>query len=172
MTPARGIYPGQVAKRILAQIIEGGGLCSGEQLPSVRELTNRLGVSTTSVVNALSVLQAQGLVRKIHGVGCFVAGEAVESDEENHESIAFIMPNVMTTGCLGRVYAGVERAARAHGYDLVTATAHYDYAVEQGLVERFVAGGCKGIVMNPVTRTRPQLKSDYLNHLHTTSLSS
>jgi len=166
MAPARSLYPGQVAKRILAQVVEGGGLRPGERLPSVRELTKRLGVSTTSVVNGLSILQAQGIVRKVHGVGCFVAGGAATPGEESHDTLAFIMPNVMSTGCLTRVYAGVERAARARGYDLVTATAHYDYAVEQSLVDRFVAGGCKGIVMNPVTRTRPQLRSDYLNRVH------
>lgn len=157
----------KVAREILARYLETGKVQAGAKLPSIRDLTTVLGASSSTVANALSILQAQGYVRKEHGVGCFVADvpEAASSDL-TPPSIAFIMPTALSTGCLARIYAGVERSCRNLGYDLVTASAEYDYDAEEALVDRFAASGCQGIVMNAVTRTRRQLSNDYLRARH------
>ncbi|MFJ3834234.1 GntR family transcriptional regulator [Streptomyces sp. NPDC090054] len=52
--------------------ISTGRLKAGERLPSEAQLAVRYAVSTPTLRNALALLQAEGLVEKIHGSGNFV----------------------------------------------------------------------------------------------------
>ncbi|MFD9206799.1 GntR family transcriptional regulator [Streptomyces sioyaensis] len=52
--------------------ISTGQLKAGERLPSEAQLASRYVVSTATLRSALSVLQSEGLVEKIHGKGNFV----------------------------------------------------------------------------------------------------
>ncbi|MEU8467945.1 GntR family transcriptional regulator [Streptomyces sp. NPDC029006] len=52
--------------------ITTGRLKPGERLPSETDLADRYKVSTATLRSALAVLQAEGLVEKIHGKGNFV----------------------------------------------------------------------------------------------------
>ncbi|MFC9884469.1 GntR family transcriptional regulator [Streptomyces libani] len=52
--------------------ISTGLIKAGEYLPSETQLASRYAVSTTTLRSALSVLQGEGLVEKIHGKGNFV----------------------------------------------------------------------------------------------------
>ncbi|MEU0856549.1 GntR family transcriptional regulator [Streptomyces griseofuscus] len=56
----------------LRQQITNGRIKPGERLPSEAGLAARYKVSTVTLRNALAVLQAEGLVEKIHGKGNFV----------------------------------------------------------------------------------------------------
>jgi GntR family transcriptional regulator len=49
-----------------------GSFKAGERLPSEAQLAARYEVSTPTLRNALALLQAEGLVEKIHGTGNFV----------------------------------------------------------------------------------------------------
>jgi len=57
----------------LAQRIREGRLAEGDKLPTEAEIMGEFGVSRTVVREALSRLQAGGLVATRHGVGTFVA---------------------------------------------------------------------------------------------------
>ncbi|MFC8569436.1 GntR family transcriptional regulator [Streptomyces sp. NPDC057245] len=56
----------------LRRHITSGRLGPGERLPSESALSDRYQVSTATLRSALAVLQAEGLVEKIHGKGNFV----------------------------------------------------------------------------------------------------
>jgi DNA-binding FadR family transcriptional regulator len=56
----------------LRSLIEAGSLQAGEQLPSERELAEQLGVSRSTVREAVQFLGALGLVEIRHGSGTFV----------------------------------------------------------------------------------------------------
>ncbi|WP_418316281.1 FadR/GntR family transcriptional regulator [Piscinibacter sakaiensis] len=58
----------------LGDRIREGQLAAGEKLPTEAAVMNEFGVSRTVVREALSKLQAAGLVETRHGVGTFVAG--------------------------------------------------------------------------------------------------
>lgn len=58
----------------LSQRIREGGLQAGDKLPTEAEIMEEFGVSRTVVREAISKLQAAGLVRTRHGVGTFVVG--------------------------------------------------------------------------------------------------
>ncbi|MBB4660537.1 FadR/GntR family transcriptional regulator [Conexibacter arvalis] len=61
----------QVAERVRA-FIEASGLAPGDKLMSERGLAEQLGVSRTSVRQALTALRVQGLVEIKHGEGVFL----------------------------------------------------------------------------------------------------
>ncbi|MFF1412816.1 winged helix-turn-helix domain-containing protein [Streptomyces sp. NPDC058289] len=60
-----------IADDLRAQISKGH-LKAGERLPSEARLAAHYAVSTPTLRNALALLQAEGLVEKIHGSGNFV----------------------------------------------------------------------------------------------------
>ena len=73
----RGVGSGEpLFARVAEQVerfIAGNGLAPGDRLPGERELCVLLGVSRTSVREALRSLQARGVVSVRHGKGVFVA---------------------------------------------------------------------------------------------------
>jgi GntR family transcriptional regulator, transcriptional repressor for pyruvate dehydrogenase complex len=76
--------------RSLGDDIQSHRLASGEKLPSEAEIMERFQVSRTVVREAISRLQAQGLVRTRHGVGTFV-------DEPSAASNFRISPQALAT---------------------------------------------------------------------------
>lgn len=69
--------PEYVAER-LQRMILAGELAPGEALPAQRTLAERLGVSRTSLREALTVLETLGLVRVRAGKGVFVSDPSAD----------------------------------------------------------------------------------------------
>ena len=72
---------GNLADRLVGEFaaeIRGGALRPGQRLPTEAQAVSRFGVSRTVVREALSRLQAAGLVETRHGVGTFVAASRRE----------------------------------------------------------------------------------------------
>jgi DNA-binding GntR family transcriptional regulator len=67
----------------LRKAIQGGSLKPGDQLPSIRELSNRYGVASMTVQSALRVLRTEGLVYAIPGRGSFVRQQVNQRDATN-----------------------------------------------------------------------------------------
>ena len=63
----------QQIKRVIAERIGSGEWSAGEKLPSENELVAALDVSRMTINRALRELAEQGLVRRVHGLGSFVA---------------------------------------------------------------------------------------------------
>lgn len=63
----------QQLKIALRRLIEAGEWQAGEAIPPERELIDRYGVSRITVRQALSDLEAEGLLLRRHGKGTFVA---------------------------------------------------------------------------------------------------
>ena len=61
------------AVEILAAPIHAGQLKPGDKLPTESEIVRQMGVSRTVVREAISRLQASGLVETRHGIGTFVS---------------------------------------------------------------------------------------------------
>lgn len=66
----------QAASAIRAAILDGG-LRPGDRLPSVRRLSDELGVNPATVVAAYRILSSEGLLAARHGSGAFVADTAL-----------------------------------------------------------------------------------------------
>jgi GntR family transcriptional regulator len=77
-------------QKYLVDLIEEGAYHAGEQLPSEKELAVQLGISRSTLREALHNLEQDGVVVRKHGVGTFVAPgyeHRLESGLERLESI-------------------------------------------------------------------------------------
>ena len=77
---------------IYTQIVDGfrgqitaGVLCSGEKLPSVRELASELSINPNTIQRAYRLLEAEGWITTVPGKGCFVCGLRAYSEAEKQE---------------------------------------------------------------------------------------
>jgi len=162
-----------VARRICADFIDSGVAKAGERLPGVRELEQRYKVSKATVAHAFGILEAQGLIRKRQGQGCFVTDLVQEQPRGGTQSLGLVLPSSMAsngTGSAGispaetmmQVYGGVARACRRHGCHVVVGYSDWDYDTERQEVARLINDGCVAVVLYPTPRVHRQLRSDYL----------
>ena len=79
----------QIVARLAAQI-QAGGWKPGDRLPSERDLSRQLGVSRPSLREALGALEVKGVIKTRHGLGNFVADNALD-----------LLPNVASPAYAG-----------------------------------------------------------------------
>lgn len=163
----RHSLPRIIAERILTDCVESGQVAPGERLPTVRELEAHYAVSRTTVVHALAILEQQGRLVKRQGSGCYVSEPIVppagglSAESDSPRLVAFIADYAETELML-HVHEGIDRACHTGGYHVLAANSQGDLVKEQQQVRRAVQAGCLAVVLVPVTRTRSQLRADYL----------
>jgi len=158
----------QVANSIIAEFIENDRIAPGEQLPTVRELELRYATSRATIAHALGALEVQGRVYRRHGVGCFVSVRDQKVESAGSSGLIGFVAASSAAELTMRTLHGIERTSKLNGLSVVVANSwseepfekHYD--AEQRHVERLMQAGCIGVVLNPVMRSREQLKADYL----------
>jgi GntR family transcriptional regulator, transcriptional repressor for pyruvate dehydrogenase complex len=64
----------------LGEHVRSKGLRAGDRLPAERELADRLGVSRTSVRQAIVALEVQGLIEVRHGDGTYLLRDRLEAE--------------------------------------------------------------------------------------------
>lgn len=69
----------QVVER-LREYVRAEGLKAGDRLPPERDLADRLGVSRTSVRQAIVALEVQGLVEVRHGGGTYLLRDRLQAE--------------------------------------------------------------------------------------------
>jgi GntR family transcriptional regulator len=68
--------------------VASGVLQPGDQLPSIRELAQKLSINPTTVVKAYSELEHGAVIEMRHGKGVFVAERSVRmSDREREKAL-------------------------------------------------------------------------------------
>lgn len=89
----------QQVKDRITQLIDDGMLKVGDQLPSERALSARLGVSRHSLRQAMSAMEAQGLIEIRHGSGAYlvdrepgqVASDIADALIDSSEKLPYVM---------------------------------------------------------------------------------
>jgi len=66
----------QIRNRI-SHLIQAGGLRPGDRLPSIREMAREVNVNKLTVIEAYSVLEADGLIHARQGAGYFINTETL-----------------------------------------------------------------------------------------------
>jgi len=69
----------QRAEEFLTQYILSGEIAPGEYLPSEQVLCERLGIGRSTLREALSIMEAKGLVERRHGVGVRVTDRSYQA---------------------------------------------------------------------------------------------
>ena len=79
-----------VYRQVMDQVkyyVAAGTLHAGDQLPSIRELSQSLAVNPTTVVKTYSELEHEGVIEMRHGKGAFVAEGAGKLSEREREKL-------------------------------------------------------------------------------------
>lgn len=105
----------QIKEQILG-LIHSGRLKSGDQLPTMRALSNALGVNFNTVAHAYRELDAERVIMTRRGEGTFVAstpGEAEMVQIRHRKLQTLVKTLLMEAHRLGYTAAEVEHALRA-----------------------------------------------------------
>lgn len=105
------------AKIKIAEIIGSRNFRKGDKLPPEREFAELLGVSIISVRRAIEEFQSVGMVRKVAGVGTFLAGELSAPDYQSKVGVISVCDPCFPSG---QEMAQLRRCLESH---------HADYAV-------------------------------------------
>jgi GntR family transcriptional regulator len=81
----------------LLQMIKAGQFKTGDKFPSEPELASRLGVSRLSLREALSRLEADEVIFRVHGVGTFVRGSS-QAQSSGFEKLSSLSSNIVALG--------------------------------------------------------------------------
>lgn len=134
----------QIKNAILRDIRERG-LQPGEQVPSISEIMERFNVSRITAVRSLTELENEGVVRREHGRGTFVAITNQAGDGQAvRKTVAMIVPN-MKNPFYVEVVGSAERRLRAEGIAVELSTTDYqkelvETALDLVISENRVAG--------------------------------
>lgn len=79
----------QLVDKIRAAV-KAGTLQTGAQLPTVQELSDRLGVARGTVKRAYDELEHEGLIEKIRGRGTFICGQRLDAGSRKDRAMAAI----------------------------------------------------------------------------------
>lgn len=153
----------QIAHNIKLDHIEGANLRPGDRLPTIRELQQQYGASMTTVAHALGQLEAQGIVRKRQGQGCFVEEPPVENTTHTVDTIGLIVGKLSMPEIAARLFEGIERSCQRHGCRSVLSMSYLTYEAERERVAQMVDDGVQAAIIYPAERNLEQLNSDYLN---------
>ena len=70
--------------------VKKGDLASGQQLPTVQELSQELGVARGTIKRAYDELEHEGLIEKVQGRGTFVCYQPANSGSRKEQAMAAI----------------------------------------------------------------------------------
>lgn len=87
----------QIIDQVREQIM-AGLLKEGEQLITVRELSEQLAVNPMTVSKAYSAMEAEGLLERRRGIGLFISGVHSDKKEMNKEAtVGALLSKAVTT---------------------------------------------------------------------------
>jgi GntR family transcriptional regulator of arabinose operon len=152
---------GRIADAIFNEYIVPARGNVGSRLPSVRELGDRYGASSHTVVHALGLLVGRGVVEKRRKSGCYITDSPGKQGRGDANMLGFIT-SMAHSEIITRTSQGVQQACAALGWRLMVAVSGLDYERERQCVADLMSAGCKGVVIMPMTRSREQLRNDYL----------
>jgi GntR family transcriptional regulator len=96
---SRPIYT-QIADGIREQVATGI-LCSGDKLPSVRELAATLAINPNTIQRSYRQLEVEGWIVTVPGKGCFISGAREAQEQEIQRLLAAFDLTAAALGQLG-----------------------------------------------------------------------
>ncbi len=155
--------PEKIAANISQEIIAGNRLSAGDRLPTFREIQKLFEVSTSTINQAFSILEKDGIVEMKRGSGCFVKKlpENKQQNTSNRLNICAIFPNFSTHSSAFHIYQGIEAATQQVGAS-ITITSNTSYEQEREQVLGQMQAGCDAIILYPMPRTIKQFRTDYI----------
>lgn len=124
------------------------GFVSGTKLSTEQELTAELGVSRSTIRQALDLLETDGIVTRKHGSGTFFVGHA-EPERTGQTGLIGLINFFFMDYIYPEIIRAIEETISAEGYSLALANCNLDSQREIESVERLIEQGAKGLILEP-----------------------
>jgi len=138
----------------LRKAVELGLLHTGEQLPTIRQLAEETGLTYNAVNRAFAILQAEGLLISRKRAGTFVAEKSISHAPPARTTMmrvfALIGPE-LTTGFYPALQKGLDQAAGARGYQIITSNTDNDVRVQADTILQLMDKSVAGVAIVPAT---------------------
>jgi len=131
----------------------------GSRLPSETMLQRRLGISRSTVRQALHRAESEGLIERVPGKGTFVARQP--GGPPNSRLIGYITFDFLSD-FQRQLLRGAEDRARSRGYRILFCNSNRDVAEEDRLLEQLLADQVRGILIWPALDNRPSRRLFHL----------
>lgn len=130
------------------------------QLPSENQLALKFSASRITAKRALTELQKEGRIYRVHGKGSFISPAAAEDEQlTGGNAICMLLPN-LESHFMTRMVDGVQQELRKHGYHLLLISEKDPNNHNSQLISHILELGVKGIIVFPNSRSR--YKNDLL----------
>lgn len=122
----------------------------GTKIPTEQALTRTMGVSRTTIRQALSMLEKDGVVERRHGSGTFFVGHSSRQPESDQKKGLIGMINFFYMDYIyPEIVRGAEDAAFEKGYYLVLTNCNMDHEKEIDSVVQLLNQGVHGLILEP-----------------------
>jgi len=149
----------------IRHLIVSGEWALGDRLPSEAELQRRLEISRSTIRQALSSAEVQGLIERVPGKGTFVAHSVDQSPSDRSSSLIGYVTCDSFRYLQSQLVSGAENIVSAKGYRIVFCNSNRDIDEENRLLEQLVVEDkVGGILIWPVLHDDPSRRLFQLAH--------
>ena len=142
----------ETIKDYLKKLIQENKNVPNYKLPSENQLAMRFSTTRMTAKRAISELQEEGLLYRIHGKGSFItAAPAQGTDVPVNEFICMLLPNLESHFIL-ELIAGARQYLKPFGYHLLIMSESEEELRTFNLIKRIVNLNIKGIIVFPNSR--------------------
>lgn len=122
------------------------------RLPSENQLALKFSTTRITAKRALTELQDEGYIYRIHGKGSFIMPDISSNKElKTNDFICLLLPNIESR-FIADIVSGARGYLQEHGYHLIILSESEQTLIEQNLISRIVDIGIKGIIVFPNSR--------------------
>lgn len=149
-----GKYLYEEIKEYLLKLIKANKEIPQYQLPSENQLALKFSTTRITAKRALTELQEEGYIYRVHGKGSFISPEASKNKElESTSFICMLLPNIESR-FIARLVDGVKAHLEKHSYHLIILSESEAELTGHNLIRKIVDFGIKGIIVFPNSRAR------------------
>jgi DNA-binding LacI/PurR family transcriptional regulator len=139
-------------RRVILRAIENGRFSASEPLPAETDLAREYGIARNTVRRAFSILEQQGMIRRIRGKGTFVCppGEAGPVTGDRLAAFALLVPDVRRN-FLPSLIHGFDECARTTHHQMIVCSSGNDTHVQGDTILQLIDQRVAGVAMVPAT---------------------
>jgi DNA-binding LacI/PurR family transcriptional regulator len=136
----------RVISETLRNCLKDGSWSPGAKIPTLRELAKRFSVSTSTVRNAIRVLEREGKVYHVRAVGTFVRPVHTTQVATDQIMVALVATDLGSPFSV-EVTRGVEQACQARRWRLQIYDSRLDPQLELDNLSRLSGSGSRGAII-------------------------